>query len=146
MADKPFTISSFQEFLKENKLMATRCLACDKLWLPPRPICPDCHSDKLEWSGLSGNGRLLTFTVIHFGTMPMIKEGHGMKNPYCTGIVKTDEGPAISAQILGVDVLNPQSIHIDTPVKAEFVERESWHFVREVAEIKRPVVAFRVQS
>ncbi len=144
MAAKPFTVFSFQEFLKEDKLMAARCTQCNDLWLPPRPICPNCHGSKPEWEVLSGDGELVTFTVVHFGTMPMIKEGHGMKSPYCTGIVKTAEGPSISAQILGVDVSNPETIKIGSPLKAEFVERESWHFVREVAEVKRRVVAFRV--
>lgn len=146
MDELPITISSFQEFLKKRKLMATRCDHCDALWLPPRPICPDCHGDKLKWTALSGHGTLLSFTVIHFGTMPMINEGHDVKKPYCAGIVETAEGPRISAQILGVDVFNPENIPIGSPVSFEFVKRESWHFVREVAEVKKPVVAFRIQS
>lgn len=146
MVEKPFTIFSFYEFLRENKLMATQCTTCNKLWLPPRYICPDCHTDSLTWTKLSGDGELVAFTVIHFGPMPMIKEGYGKKNPYCSGIVKTAEGPSISAQILGVDVFNPESIQVGSPVKVEFVERESWHFVREVAEIKKSTVAFRVLS
>lgn len=145
MVDLPITISSFQKFLKQRKLMATRCVQCDALWLPPRPICPDCHGDKLEWTALSGKGTLLSFAVIHFGTMPMINEGYDLKKPYCAGIVETAEGPKISAQILGVDNFNPEKRLIGSPVNFEFVNRESWHFVREVAEVKKPIVAFRIQ-
>jgi len=125
--------------------MATKCKECGELWLPPRPICAHCHSDQLEWTELSGNGKLATYTVIGYGTMPMLNEGYNSKdNPYCSGIVEVEEGPRISAQILGVDVLNPESIKIGTKVKVEFVDRESWHFVREVAEIKKTYAAFRV--
>lgn len=143
MNDKPFTIFSFHEFLKEHKLMAAKCKKCDALWLPPRPICAQCHSDELEWTELSGNGKLAAYTVIAFGTMPMMHAGYSRENPYCTGIVEVDEGPRISAEILGIDTQHPEAIKIGTPVKVEFVDRESWHFVREVAEIKKTYAAFR---
>jgi uncharacterized OB-fold protein len=143
MIGKPFTIFSFQEFLKEHRLMASKCKKCDSLWLPPRPICSKCHSDQLEWVELSGDGKLITFTVIAFGTKPMLNAGYNRDNPYCTGIVEVEEGPRISAEILGVDVLHPENIKIGTLVKVEFVDRESWHFVRELAEIKKIYAAFR---
>jgi len=143
MIEKAFTIFSFQEFLKEHRLMASKCKKCDALWLPPRPICIKCHSDQLEWVELSGDGKLVAFTVITFGTKPMLNAGYNRDNPYCTGIVEVEEGPRISAEILGVDVLHPESIKIGTLVKVEFVDRESWHFVRELAEIKKIYAAFR---
>lgn len=146
MAEKPITIFAFQEFLKERKLMATRCTACHALWLPPRSICPDCHGHRLEWTPLSGKGTLVSYTVIHFGTMPMIHEGYGAKKPYCSGIVETEEGPRISAQILGVDPLEPEKIKLGSPVEMEPVDRESWHFVREVAEVRKQCLAFRIRS
>ena len=40
----------------------------------------------------------------------MSKRGYGRDNPYCTGIVTLEEGPRVSARILGVDGNNPQSI------------------------------------
>ena len=125
--------------------MATKCKECGELCLPPRPICSKCLSDHLEWTELSGIGKLVTYTVINYGTMPMLNEGYNSTdNPYCSGIVEVEEGPRISAQILGVDVLNPENIEIGTRVKVEFVDRESWHFVREVAEVKKPQAAFQV--
>lgn len=145
MEDRSLTISAFHEFLKENKLVAAKCNGCGILWLPPRLLCAECHSDNLCWKELSGKGKLISYTVIGFGTMPMLKAGYDRKNPYCIGIVEVEEGPRMSAQILGVDVLNPESIKVGAPVQVEFVERESWHFVREVADIKKTYAAFRVQ-
>jgi uncharacterized OB-fold protein len=53
----------------------------------------------------------------------MLEAGYGRENPYCTGIVQLDEGPSISAQILGVDVKNPAGIKIGMPLTIDFVER-----------------------
>ena len=57
---------------------------------------------------MSGEGKLLAFTTVHIAPTAMIEAGYDRKNPYCTGIVQLDEGPAISAQILGVDPTKPE--------------------------------------
>jgi uncharacterized OB-fold protein len=144
MKEIPFTIASFDNFLKEKKLMASKCQQCSALWLPPRPICPTCKSHQMEWVELSGRGKLVAFTVIGVGPMPMIDAGYNRDNPYCAGIVEVEEGPRISAQILGVDVARPENIRIGTPLTADFVERGSWHFVDELAKMKKMYLAFRV--
>jgi len=131
MKDIPFTIASFDKFIEEKKLMASKCLRCSALWLPPRPICLTCKSDELEWIELNGKGKLVAFTVIGVGPIPMIDAGYNRENPYCAGIVEVEEGPRISAQILGVDVAYPENIKIGIPLTATFVERGSWHFVEE---------------
>jgi uncharacterized OB-fold protein len=53
----------------------------------------------------------------------MIAAGYDRTKPYCTGIVKLREGPAISGQIMGVDPSDPESIVVGTPLRARFVER-----------------------
>jgi uncharacterized OB-fold protein len=146
MKATPFTINSFETFLKEKKLMASKCKKCGALWLPPRPICLKCYSNELGWTQLNGKGKLVAFTVIGVGPIPMIDAGYGRDNPYCTGIVELDEGPRISAQILGVDVTCPENIRIGTSLTADFVERGSWHFVEDLSKIKKIYLAFRVQK
>jgi len=98
----------------------------------------------MEWVELSGRGKLAAFTVIGVGPMPMIDAGYSRDNPYCAGIVEVEEGPRISAQILGVDVAHPEKIKIGTPLTADFVERGSWHFVEELAKMKKMYLAFKV--
>ena len=53
----------------------------------------------------------------------MIEAGYGRDNPYCSGIVELENGLAISAQILDLDVAKPEEIKIGTLLQAEFVER-----------------------
>ena len=143
MKDKPFTIASFGDFLQKKKLMGSRCTNCGALWLPPRPICLTCKHDDMEWAELSGKGTLAAFTVIGVGPMPMIDSGYNRDNPYCAGIVEVEEGPRISAQILGVDVAHPENIKIGTPVSVDFVERGSWHFLEELSKNRKTYLAFR---
>jgi uncharacterized OB-fold protein len=72
---------------------------------------------------LGGNGTLQAFTVVHIAPTAMIEAGYGRENPYCVGIVRLEEGPSISAQIIGVNPSRPETIEIGSPVRATFVER-----------------------
>jgi hypothetical protein len=123
MAEKAFTGTSFYQFLEENKLMGSRCQSCEALHVPPRAICPACYGEGMEWVEMSGEGTLLAFTTVHIAPTAMIEAGYGRKNPYCAGIVQLSEGPAISAQILGVDPTRPQEIEIGMPLRVAFVQR-----------------------
>jgi uncharacterized OB-fold protein len=131
-----FSSATFYSLLAEHKLMGTRCGSCGALYLPPRPLCAACYSDDMAWSEFSGKGKLLAFTTIHIAPTAMIAAGYGRDNPYCTGIVQLEEGPAISAQILGVDATHPEQIAIGTPLQVAFVERGE-------GEEKRTYLAFR---
>jgi len=144
MKDVAFTIASFDNFLKEKKLMASRCTKCGETYLPPRPICTKCKSEEMEWVEMSGKGKLAAFTVIGVGPLPMVSAGYGRDNPYCAGIVETEEGPKISAQVIGVDVAHPENIKIGTELTADYVERGSWHFVQELAKVQKTYLAFRL--
>jgi len=123
MGKKEFTASSFYQFLGENKLMGSLCQSCGALHVPPRAMCPACYGEDMEWAEMSGEGELLAFTTVHIAPTAMIEAGYDRKNPYCAGIVRLAEGPAISAQILGVDPARPQEIEIGTPLRVAFVRR-----------------------
>jgi uncharacterized OB-fold protein len=119
---RPLTAASFKQFLNEKKLMGARCTECSSIYLPPREICPKCHSDALDWQEFNGRGKLAAFTSIYIGPSRMIAAGFDRNNPYCTGIVELDEGVKISARILGVDAKRPKTIQIGTPLTIEFVQ------------------------
>ena len=121
--ERPFTAASFNQFIAEKKLMASRCTQCEALYLPPRAICPKCHSDQLSWEELSGSGKLAAFTSVYIAPTFMVEAGYGRNNPYLSGVVKLDEGVMISARILDVDPRDPASIAIDTPLNVAFIEQ-----------------------
>ncbi len=137
MSEAAFSSAEWNRFLDEHKLMGSRCPACGGIYLPPRAICPRCHSEQLEWVELAGRGKLAAFTSIYVGPTFMNAEGFDRNNPYCTGIVELDEGVKISARILGVDARSPAAIRIGTPMTVEFLPRSQ-------GEKKDTVLAFKV--
>lgn len=139
MTEPVFTEASYAAKLADHKLMGSRCESCGKLFLPPRPMCANCHDGKMMWVALPTTGTIEAFTTIHIGLTAMIEAGYDRKNPYCVGIVQLDDGPAISAQILGLDATDPASIKVGTPVNATFVERGD-------DDNRRTYLAFEVQD
>jgi uncharacterized OB-fold protein len=121
MYDRPFSDHSFEQFLKEEKIMGSRCRKCGALALPPRPICVRCFGSQMEWIQFRGVGRLAAFTSIVVAPQPMVREGFGKNNPYVVGVVELEEGTKMVARITGVDAKNPGGIKVGTPLKAEFV-------------------------
>lgn len=124
MSELPFNSTSYYHYLSEHKLMGCRSKTSGKFYLPPRPICTTSYSSDMEWEQVSGKGEIIAFTVITVAPTHMIEAGYSRDNPYCAAIVRLQEGPAISAQILGVDLSMPEeAIKIGTPVQATFIER-----------------------
>ena len=118
-----YNAAGFYEFVEEKKLMGTKCKSCGELFLPPRPVCSSCHGEEMEWVEMGGKGKLEAFTVTLYGPTRMVESGYGPKNPYCVGVVRLDEGPAISSQILGLDLSKPEEIKIGTPMHLTFIDR-----------------------
>jgi len=124
----PFTIESFYKLIAEKKLVAAKCKQCGKLFLPPRPMCASCHSKDLEWTQLKGEGKLLTYTIIHVAP----KQFQSMI-PYAVGIVKLNEGPQLPGMIretkpdeikLGMKLL----IDFDTMLLSEWPQWPRYYF------------------
>ncbi|MFZ5920917.1 MAG: Zn-ribbon domain-containing OB-fold protein [Chloroflexota bacterium] len=135
---RPFTAASFDQYLAEGKLMASRCADCGALHLPPRALCPKCHGESLEWVETGGKGRLAGFTVVYIAPTFMIEQGYGRDKPYVSGIVELDEGVKISARITGVDAAQPEAIKVGSPVNVEFIETGE-------GETRKAALAFRVE-
>ena len=130
---KPFNAVSFYQYLREGKLMGIQCRYCGQLSAEARPMCQSCHSSEINWFEFSGEAELCTFTCISIVPVVMAEKGYGRDNPYCSGIVILDEGPRISARILNVDTLKPQSIHIGTKMVLDLSDVEG----------DKPVLSFR---
>jgi uncharacterized OB-fold protein len=90
-------VENFYKFCAERKLVGVKCKCCWTVISPPRLLCPKCFTSSLEWTELKGQGKLLTFTVIHFppGQFQAL-------SPYAVGIAKMDEGPHLPGMIKNV--------------------------------------------
>jgi len=123
MEERPFNDTSYEQFLKESKIMGSKCKKCGALALPPRAICVSCLGTEMEWIQFKGMGKLVAFTSITVAPPYMAKEGFGRNNPYSVGVVELEEGVKAVARIIGVDAKKPELIHVGTPLKAEFLEK-----------------------
>lgn len=124
MADKSFNLHAFDQFLKEEKFFGATCNACGLLAIPPRPLCRQCGADDLEWTALSGKGKLRTFTTISVVPPAMAARGFGRKNPYCSGVVELEEGGLIACRICGVAADRPEGIVVGTEMQVRFLREE----------------------
>lgn len=76
-------------------LVGVRCTACGEKHFPPRLICLGCGSDAPEPFRFAGSGAVVSYTIIQ--TAPSGFEG---AVPYCIALIKLDEGPTISAELI----------------------------------------------
>ncbi|MBW1683232.1 MAG: Zn-ribbon domain-containing OB-fold protein [Deltaproteobacteria bacterium] len=124
MEERAFNDISYEKFLREEKLMGSRCKGCGRLYVPPRPLCIECHGAEMEWVRMKGEGRLAAFTCITVPPPFMMAQGYNRKNPYCTGVVELAEGGRVDARIVGVDPTNPETIRVGMPLKVKFLHWE----------------------
>lgn len=93
-------------------LVGTHCQKCDEYFYPPRNMCPACRRDgEIEGFKFSGKGEVVTFTVIHTAA-----EGFEKQTPYVLGIIKLEEGPSLTSQI----VCDPKDVSIGMKVSPVF--------------------------
>jgi uncharacterized protein len=89
---------TFWSGLAEGRFLGTRCGACTKASFPPKPFCPHCWSDRIEWVALAPRGTVYSSTVMHAVPAYFRHEA-----PYRVGIVDLDDGIRIATRVLGVE-------------------------------------------
>jgi uncharacterized OB-fold protein len=96
-----------------GELRIVRCNDCGYYIHPPSPRCPQCLSENVEPSPVSGRGRVYTYTVNERAWFP------GLEVPYVIAIVQLDEQPdlRLMTNIVGCSA---DQVAIDMPVRVEF--------------------------
>jgi uncharacterized OB-fold protein len=92
----------WREIPQRYNLLGNRCGSCDKVYFPPREACPYCRRKsigKMMDLKLSGKGEILSYTIIHVGP-----EDFEEQVPYPIAIIKLEEGPCVTAQIVDCDI------------------------------------------
>ncbi len=109
-------ISKFFEGLKEGVIYATKCKNCGKIYFPPQADCPYCKTDDMEWIKLSGEGRLITFSIVNVKptTFSHYKD-------YAIGICELKEGVRVFTWIR---TNNPKKLKVGIKVKLKVVKRD----------------------
>lgn len=118
--EKEFTIKNYFDYLAEGKLMGSKCKSCGEMFVPPKKICNKCLASDMEWIEFSGKGKLATFSLVHVGARYFVNQGYNMKKPYCFGVIELEEGPRVSAHVVGTDKDwegNPDNYEVGMPLK-----------------------------
>lgn len=136
MPDMLITTETYTAKLNAHQLVGSRAVSGGQIFVPPRPIDPQHVTSEMEMIELSGKGTLVSFSIVPVASTEMIAAGYGRDNPHCVGIVRLDEGPSVSAQIIGVDVSRPDSIELGMQMQAEFIERT-------IGDVTKTILAFR---
>jgi uncharacterized OB-fold protein len=121
--ENQFTVTAFNNYLKAHRLMGSRDISTGEMFLPPRPLNPSDFSTDMDWIEFSGKGELRAFTSIYINSTLMTEAGFNRSNPCVVGIIKTAEGPSISALVVGLNGTNPQTLKIGTPLKVKFIDQ-----------------------
>lgn len=103
----------FWEAAKRHELVMQRCLNCGRFRHPPAELCPVCLSSRLEWSRLSGQGKVYSWIVYHRAFHPAFASDV----PYAVALIELEEGPRLFSNIIGCKL---KDIHIGMPVEVTF--------------------------
>lgn len=85
---------------KAHRLTIPLCLDCGKQHFYPRALCPHCHSERLEWTAVSGRGAIYSYTVARKPAGPAFSADL----PYVIAIVELAEGPRMMTTMVTDDV------------------------------------------
>jgi uncharacterized protein len=97
VTDARITLQSFFEQAANGKLIGIKCGGCGALAIPPRELCPECG--RRQWSPvpLSGDGEIVSFTVIRIAP-----RGHGDDAPYAIAAVRLVEGVSLLGRVVDI--------------------------------------------
>jgi len=94
--------AAFWSKAAEGVLVVPKCTECGRTFWHPRPRCPHCGSERVDWIRASGRGTVHTYTVVRQSDDPYFKT----KAPYAVAMIDLDEGVRIMTNI------------VDTPLAA----------------------------
>lgn len=97
----------------DGRLRFLRCEVCETFVHPPRPLCPQCLSDRVAPTAVAGTGIVDSFTINHQQWVP------DMDVPFVIARVKIDGAPGVvlTSNIIGCD---PHEVDVDDRVQVEF--------------------------
>lgn len=81
----------------DGKLLVQNCLDCAQVYFYPRPFCPGCLSENVEWLATTGRGTVVLATCVHRPNHPAFFDAV----PIVLAEVALPEGTSMLARIVG---------------------------------------------
>jgi uncharacterized OB-fold protein len=103
-----------------RRLVLDRCGACGRWHHPPAPICPECWSNDVQPTPVTGKGSIHLLTLLHQGPPA---PGVDYAQPYAVVTVELDEQPALrfTSTVLGSASTD---LRIGQRVELDWIERD----------------------
>jgi len=114
------SMARFCKGLRERRIEALRCGSCGRRYLPPRPVCGNCHVRLHEWVPVRDEGRLEAWTVVH---VPILdpRTGGMRAAPYGMGLIRLEGADTTMNHYLAEN--DPRKLAIGLRVRAVWRER-----------------------
>lgn len=107
----------FWDAAQREELHIQWCNDCDRFYFYPRPFCPRCFGDDVEWRRVSGRATLHSYVINHRPVPGWEDDG-----PYAIALVELDEGPRLLTNLLDVEN-TPEALVIDMALEVTFVDQ-----------------------
>lgn len=107
--------------LLTRRLLVNRCGDCGYWIYPHRPMCPECWSENIVPTEVSGKGTVYTFTLLHQGrAIPGVDYAKGPHPVVAIELAEQEGLRYLSTVVTGT----PEEIYIGMPVELDWVERQ----------------------
>ena len=89
----------FWDGCARGELLIQRCGACGRFLWQPRPVCSNCQTPGPEWTKVSGDGVVASWTVMRPPTLPAYAE----MVPFVILLVELEEGVRLLGYLVDDD-------------------------------------------
>jgi uncharacterized OB-fold protein len=103
----------FREIKDRARIVGTRCLACDLVYVPATMFCERCFSELEEWVEVPSRGEVFTYTILHRDL-----EEKPLEPPVVLAYVKLEGADGGLVHYLGE--IEPEQVYIGLEVEAVF--------------------------
>ncbi|MBI3538642.1 MAG: Zn-ribbon domain-containing OB-fold protein [Chloroflexi bacterium] len=105
----------FWDSVKAHALQLQKCANCGRFIFYPRAVCPHCFSRDLNWTRVSGRGKIYGFTISH----QKVIAAFANDVPYTIALVELEEGARLLTNIVGVEA-DPAKIRVGMNVVVQY--------------------------
>lgn len=99
------------ESIQAGQMKLQRCPESGEFRYPPGPMCPVSMSMEYEWVPISGNAKIISWTVFHRQYLP------AYPTPHLVVAVRLEEGPIMVSYM---DHSELEHVKLDAPVRMEY--------------------------
>jgi uncharacterized protein len=112
------TTAFYWEAARNGRLEIQRCAQCRSWRYPPTIACPNCQSEELVPTPVSGRGSVYSFTVVRQAFDP----AYAAELPYVVALVELEEDAGVRI-LTNIVHAEPSTITVGMPVEVTFEDR-----------------------